>query len=651
MIENKNNNYNMRQIFNFESALSNPIYIDENYLRDDEICGICQKSYSGTLLFFLIKYNKKIEQNNDKIINKDDNKIEFKKNIKKFISDIPLLLFKNNKEDNSATNQRSKKYYGIELIQNELEKIQKRNIFARKKIVKEELEKNSDKKDIKEQYIYLLYLLINDNTNKVLIIRYLTLLKNNNAELKMIFNDNFEEYKDELIYYSKFISKEEMSSNFELKIKTQKEELIDLLKQFSDLNIDNENDIKKFENYLKLYSESFEIISYNNVPIDFSNEQLFYYRNINIIKYYFKTLYNIINKNLEKIEEEIEDEHNMSDIEKNDKIENKKKELLTNKLDIISYNISEFIKAILLLDDPTKINELIISLINSLSKMEFYSCYNYIILPDKDMSILRDNNDKYIINFLKTFRSINVDLKLIKQFYKNILPLNCFKSIYLDLNGKDSYYPFDDKKFTDDFIDANFEIIDIPLQKVLGITDKFTMKTYFRPYMFPVHNTTGINFENMDEIMENGYLVRTGNHETGHNFTNFNYYMKNCTISIESPRKKSLDKIEGGYYVDYALFGKILEKINIAQVLYILNEKNYEKTYLEFQYGFNNIKQENLIVHGTFENMCKNIIIDLNKNTEVNYDSIFIRLNLSSAQETEIDCEIKNDVLGRISSD
>ena len=125
--------------------------------------------------------------------------------------------------------------------------------------------------------------------------------------------------------------------------------------------------------------------------------------------------------------------------------------------------------------------------------------------------------------------------------------------------------------------------------------------------------------------------------------------MKNCKISIENPKKNSLDFIEEGYYIDYALFGKILDKINIAQVLYIFNEKNYEKTYVDFQYGFNNIKQEDLIVHGAFENMCKDI--NLNKDFEKNYESVYVILNLSSTQENEIFCDIKNDVLGRISSD
>ena len=477
-------------------------------------------------------------------------------------------------------------------------------------------------------------------------------MKNNNEKLKHLFSDNFEEYKDELIYYSKFISKEEMLSNFGLKIKTQKEEFHDLLKSIADLNKDNENDIKKFENYLKLYSENVEIIFYNNIPIDFSNEQLFYYRNINIIKNYFKAVYDKINKKFEEIEKEIQDNNNMTDIEKDEKIKNKKKELIASKLDIISYNISKCINDILFLENPIIINELIISLISSSSKMEFIRCYNYIKLPIKDINILLNNGDKNIIYFLNEFRKVNIDLKLIKQFYKNILPLKCFKSIYLDLNGKDSYYPFDDKKFTDDFVDTNFEIIDIPFQNVLGIIDKYTMKNYFNSYMPHIHTTYKINIENMDNydnIMENGALVRTGNHEIGHNFTIFNYYMKNCKISIENPKKNSLDFIEEGYYIDYALFGKILDKINIAQVLYIFNEKNYEKTYVDFQYGFNNIKQEDLIVHGAFENMCKDI--NLNKDFEKNYESVYVILNLSSTQENEISCDIKNDVLGRISSD
>ena len=44
--------------------------------------------------------------------------------------------------------------------------------------------------------------------------------------------------------------------------------------------------------------------------------------------------------------------------------------------------------------------------------------------------------------------------------------LNCFKSIYSTLYGEDAFYPFEDKKFTSDFIDKNY---DLTFEKRKGI--------------------------------------------------------------------------------------------------------------------------------------------------------------------------------------
>ena len=80
-------------------------------------------------------------------------------------------------------------------------------------------------------------------------------------------------------------------------------------------------------------------------------------------------------------------------------------------------------------------------------------------------------------------------MKLIKQFYKKILRLKCFKSLYFDLIGNDSCYPFDDQNFTDNFVDNNFEVLDIPIEKALGITDKFSKKIYLIPFLFKINHS------------------------------------------------------------------------------------------------------------------------------------------------------------------
>ena len=116
-------------------------------------------------------------------------------------------------------------------------------------------------------------------------------------------------------------------------------------------------------------------------------------------------------------------------------------------------------------------------------------------------------------------------------------------------------------------------------------------------------------------------------------------------------KKKNLEQAEGGNYVDLALFGKVLKKVTLEQALYLLNEKNYEKTYVDFQYDFNNIKEEDLIVEGVFKEMCGDIRNNLNKDFQKIAKSIYISLESSSIQEKYCYCEIRNDVLGKKISD
>ena len=178
----------------------------------------------------------------------------------------------------------------------------------------------------------------------------------------------------------------------------------------------------------------------------------------------------------------------------------------------------------------------------------------------------------------------------------------------------------------------------------IELNDKFTMKSYFVPFISQIVFKNYLHFMNEINIIQNGIFVSVSYHGIGHNFTNFNFYMENCKIPIETPRKKNFEDCGGGYYVDFALFGKKLEEISLAQVLYILNEKNYEKTYLDFQYGFNNIKQEDLQVEGVFKEMCKNICNNF-KDFENNENSICISFNPSNIKENKIFCDIGNDLI------
>lgn len=87
----------------------------------------------------------------------------------------------------------------------------------------------------------------------------------------------------------------------------------------------------------------------------------------------------------------------------------------------------------------------------------------------------------------------------------------------------------------------------------------------------------------------------------------------------------------------------------MEQALYILNENNYNKTYLEFQEGFNNIKKEDLILEGVFKEMFKDIKLEeIDTNEKKN---LYLPLNPIKLKEKIIVRSLKNDVIGRRISD
>ena len=115
------------------------------------------------------------------------------------------------------------------------------------------------------------------------------------------------------------------------------------------------------------------------MPIDVSNEELFYFRNLNIIKYHLKDIYDRINKNIEKQIKAVNISTNyFSEEEKKEKIELYKKDLLKSELDKINTNVKLCFDVLKKSNDSKLINELIVSLNFAEDISLFDCCYKYI---------------------------------------------------------------------------------------------------------------------------------------------------------------------------------------------------------------------------------------------------------------------------------
>ena len=104
-----------------------------------------------------------------------------------------------------------------------------------------------------------------------------------------------------------------------------------------------------------------------------------------------------------------------------------------------------------------------------------------------------------------------------------------------------------------------------------------------------------------------GKIIKTGYHEISHNMYNIYYYHSNGIISLKTPRKNVNGELirESGKEIEVLLFGKFLNKINLKEVLYLLNEKNLDKGIGEFRNDFALLKDCDLDVKGEFENFNK----------------------------------------------
>ena len=237
------NKLNEEEVENYNSFIDTFDFFSDN-LKEDYF-----KDYPPTYLniFYSLHY-----KYNEDISDKKERKKYFK------ISEL-----KKNMENNRNIN--------LIILRNEVEKDIKLLIKKEELIKKEKGEEDLKLfKSIKEEYMFLLNLLIKDETNKELLKRYLFFLKKNEFDLEKE-KIPYETFKNELEYYSIFFEKKELIELFQSEYKSQKEILINLLNDYMN-NIKNKT-IEKFKEEIKNKIK----VRYFNQPISFKFIELIYY--------------------------------------------------------------------------------------------------------------------------------------------------------------------------------------------------------------------------------------------------------------------------------------------------------------------------------------------------------------------------------------
>ena len=162
-------------------------------------------------------------------------------------------------------------------------------------------------------------------------------------------------------------------------------------------------------------------------------------------------------------------------------------------------------------------------------------------------------------------------------------------------------------------------------------------------------NTNFVNYDNIISItLENGVVVAIIYHEFGHAINAIISFTENALRLNETPRKKYLKFKEGGYYLEIALFGRVIKELSYGEVLYILNEDNYKKSLDDFRNGFMKLSNTDLRVKGQF----KGLNLDNDSKLSGLKNSIFIKAKKGNNENdaynnVKIYIPLRNDVIGR----
>ena len=232
---------------------------------------------------------------------------------------------------------------------------------------------------------------------------------------------------------------------------------------------------------------------------------------------------------------------------------------------------------------------------------------NYILNEEKKLNLKK--HELLVFEKIPENFTPKIDIDKIKKFLSKFLISNLFKEIYSILYPENLIFPFQNLKSSQDFINENLSFIPMKNKISHGSTDKFTLeiiiyldqKNYFNiPKNFDENKKEDSIL--LEELMT-GELIKTGIHEINHEMYNIYYYHSNGKISLKTQRKmvNGKDIRESGKEIEILLFGSNITTINLKQVLYLLNEKNFNKGIVEFRNGFNDMKDDDLNIEGEFK--------------------------------------------------
>ena len=556
-----------------------------------------------------------------------------------------------------------KNYLNIKEIEKEFKDNYKLSISLKKEMAKQELKDFKEEGSLYEQYIQLIKILIKDNVSEDIVEKYLSFLKQNNGQLKGYHN--IEPYNKEIKYYSVCFTPEQLSHKFDYydKKEDEKTQFVSLLNEIVEKTIDENN----IDSFLSKYEKIKQNITTFNQPVEFNNKELYFFvskiiLSLEILREKNNKLEHIINiqSAIKMILDKklFEDENIINNEDRFNKL------LLIilrgQNNDITRYNLNSLIEKNYTIEEKEELiskidkslflcNDIIPATVTNIQVDTIDNKYNFdnIILNYQTGKKL-EKYELYKEKVLMEYYESKLDFEKIKSFMKKILLSNCIKEAFSFLYEKPYEYPFKTFEDASDFVDNYVKFITLNDKTCKGATNKFTLKTKIFLKKGQVSSSIDINERIFYKCLYTSSLIKTFFHELNHNFDNLYYFHSNGTIPLSTPRKENITEREGGKYFENILFKEKLKKINLKQAIYILNEKNYEKTLFNFRQDFKSPKEVDLIIEGEFKELNEDIS-NLTK-SNINLEDIAMKLDDDDDEfdfdDYIIDADDGDDVLG-----
>ena len=563
--------------------------------------------------------------------------------------------------------------------------ISQMNLFMRKEIAKKEYELflkndkyiNEDNNEkIKTKYIKIMCLLLIDNTNKDIVRLYLNFIKVNSLFIK---ENKLLTYDMELEKYKIIFTIEEMEKiQKNKKKKSQKKIFFDYINYLYS-KISGRFDIEVAKSIKDFAIKKLQKLFLFNTPIEFDNEELIYY------KCYYNIIYDIAKYNGINIKKYFINKKNVIEfILKKDLYNNENITTNEDKMNFLSLllmkekfkersdkeegtlNLIRLMQKVpVTVEEFQEYNEKDKNKKNSLVNVEgdYYIQHVYKQIKKEEVSFLISLNNSCIHSLFNPRLEFKGDTKLfynldalmdnnelspyiskIKQFLKKIVDKNVYKQAIKQLFPE--YYrslTSNNNEEIKEYIDKRIKFYPFQKLNLSGITDKLSCYSFIPSINFLFEEYSNISNQNK-ETCKIGLTIVNSLHEINHANQIILFFKGSNKDLINSPERiinENLSSKEGGFSLEYILFGDVISRINLFQCLYIMNEKNYDQELSQFRENFMKIqdivietkgeteliKIENGIFKKFYDNVIqdiKSLLSDLNDKTILAIPRIYI---------------------------